>query len=357
MEISLPRVINAAGHLSMLGGGVSPAALAGAVAAAIQEAMTTPIEMERLKDEASLRIAAATGAEAACVTTGAAAGIALSVAACVAGEDLDRVRSLPGGLGDAKVVLQAGHDIDFGAPVVQMIRLGGGTPVLAGRNVAVTEAELAGALGGARAMVFVQSHHVHAPGRLSLDACIGVSRTAGVPVIVDAAAEEDLRLYITAGASLVIYSGGKALGGLSSSGLVAGRAPLIAAVRAQERGIGRAMKVGPEQLLSVCLALDSYGQGDHDDRAVLAMLSDGMRGCAGADFGIVDDDAGRPIQRLEVRTPRAAEVVRALRAGDPPIFVRAHRAAEGRFLVDPRNLSTGDAGIVVAALRRALGDG
>jgi L-seryl-tRNA(Ser) seleniumtransferase/D-glucosaminate-6-phosphate ammonia-lyase len=173
---------------------------------------------------------------------------------------------------------------------------------------------------------------------------------------VDAAAEEDLRAYIAAGATLVIYSGGKALGGLSSSGLVAGRAPLIAAVRAQERGIGRAMKVGPEQLLSVCLALDFYGKTAHDDRAILAVLSDGMRSCPGAEFAIVDDEAGRPIQRLEVQTPRAAEIVRALRAGDPPIFVRAHHAAEGRFLVDPRNLSTEDAFLVVAALRSALAD-
>jgi D-glucosaminate-6-phosphate ammonia-lyase len=203
-------------------------------------------------------------------------------------------------------------------------------------------------------MVFVQSHHVQAPSRLPLEVCIRLAGAAGVPVIVDAAAEEDLRRYVAAGASLVIYSGGKALGGLSSSGLVAGSAPLIAAVRAQERGIGRAMKVGPEQLLSVCLAVDFYGTVEHDDAAVLAVLSDGIRGCAGAEFAIVDDEAGRPIRRLEVRTARATEVVRALRRGEPPIFVRAHHAAEGRFLVDPRNLSIEDARVVVEALRRAL---
>src|SRR5436190_5270549 len=107
MEISLPRVINAAGHLSMLGGGVSPEPLAGAIAAAIRDAMTTSLDMEQLKAEASRRIAQATGAEAGCVTTGAAAGIALSVAACVAGANLEDVRALPGGPRPGRVVLQA----------------------------------------------------------------------------------------------------------------------------------------------------------------------------------------------------------------------------------------------------------
>lgn len=356
MELPLPRVINAAGHLSMLGGGVSPAPLAAAITAAIAKAMTNPIELERLKDEASRRIAAATGAKGGCVTTGAAAGIALSVAASVAGADTDRVRSLPDRLPPAKAVLQAGHDIDFGAPVVQMIRLGGGTPAFAGTADAISEQQLTAALPGASAMVFVQSHHVHAPGRLSLETCIRLARAAAVPVIVDAAAEEDLRLYIAAGASLVIYSGGKALGGLSSSGLVAGSAPLIAAVRAQERGIGRAMKVGPEQLISVCLALDLYGGAEHDDEPVLTALVEGVRGCTDAEFAVIGDEAGRPIQRLEVRTPRAPEIALALRAGEPPIFVRAHHASEGRFLVDPRNLSLEDAVVVVAALRTALAE-
>ena len=352
--IAIPRVINAAGHLSMLGGGVSDQAVAEAISAAVRDAMTRPVEMAWLKDEASRRIAAATGAEAGVVTTGAAAGIALSVAACVAGSALEAVRAVPFGI-PRPVVLQAGHDIDFGAPVTQMVALGGGVPCLAGTRDVIAPADLGAALSGAAAMLFIQSHHVTAPGRLTLDACIELARAARVPVIVDAAAEEDLRAYIDAGADLVIYSGGKALGALSSSGLVSGRRDLVEAVRAQERGIGRAMKVGPEQILAVCIALEMYGTGnaasDHD---ALAQLVTGLAG-AGAQLSIEPDEAGRDISRLKVATPRAVEVARALREGEPPIFVRAHHAAEGYFFVDPRNLRGDDVAVVAERLRAVLG--
>lgn len=353
-EVELPRVINAAGHLSMLGGGISPEPLAASIAGAIQDALTRPVDMAWLKDEASRRISAATGAEAGAVTTGAAAGIALSVAACVVGDNPEMVRALPFAA-PRKVVLQAGHDIDFGAPVTQMVAAGGGVPFLAGSHEAISANDLEQAIQGAAAFVFVQSHHVRAPRRLPLEVCLGIARDAGVPVIVDAAAEEDLRRYVAAGASLAIYSGGKALGGLSSSGIVAGTAHLIAGVRAQERGIGRAMKAGPEQLLSACIAIDAYGGAFHEDAAILESLQQGLAGIAGLQAAVVPDEAGRPIRRLEVRHPGAAEIVQALRRNNPPIFVRAHNAGEGRFAIDPRNLTPSDALEVAAALRAICG--
>lgn len=354
--LELPRVINAAGHLSMLGGGVTPEPLAASIASAIEDALIRPVDMAWLKGEASRRIAAATGADAGAVTTGAAAGIALSVAACVVGDNAEMVRALPFAA-PRKVVLQAGHDIDFGAPVTQMVAMGGGVPFLAGSPQSISANDLEQAIQGAAAFVFVQSHHVRAPRRLPLDVCIAIAREAGVPVIVDAAAEEDLRAYIAAGSDLVIYSGGKALGGLSSSGFVAGTGPLVAAVRAQERGIGRAMKAGPEQLLSVCIALDAYRGASHDDEPILESLQEGLSGVESLRTAIVPDEAGRPIRRLEVRHADAASVVDALRRNNPPIYVRAHHAAEGRFSIDPRNLTPAAALEVAAALRAICGAG
>ena len=353
-SITLPRIINAAGHLSMLGGGVTRADLAKAIASAIEQGLANPVDMAWLKDEVSRRIAAHTGAEAGCVTTGAAAGIALSVAACVTGDSLDAVRQLPDAA-HKPIVLQSGHDIDFGAPVVQMVRMGGGAPVVAGSPSKILPGDLHRSLEWASALLFVLSHHVVARERLPLSVCIEAAHAAGKPVIVDAAAEEDLRGYIAAGADLVIYSGGKALGGLSSSGFVAGRAELVRAVRAQERGIGRAMKVGPEQLLSVAVALDAYAPGGGSDSEVLETLRAALGGIEAVELAIVDDEAGRAIQRLEVRTPRAGEAVAALRGGTPPIYVRAHHASEGRFAIDPRNLTVETAREVAAAVRAALG--
>jgi len=337
----------------MLGGGVTRADLAREIAAAVERGLSNPVDMAWLKDEVSRRIAAHTGAEAGCVTTGAAAGIALSVAACVTGDSLDAVRQLPDAA-NKPIVLQSGHDIDFGAPVVQMIRMGGGAPVVAGSPSGIMPGDLHRSLEWASALLFVQSHHVVARDRLPLATCIEAAHAAGKPVIVDAAAEEDLRKYVAAGADLVIYSGGKALGGLSSSGFVAGRANLVRAIRAQERGIGRPMKVGPEQLLSVAVALDAYTPGGGNDSEVLETLRAALARIEAVELAIVDDEAGRAIQRLEVRTPRAGEIAAALRAGTPPIYVRSHHAAEGKFAIDPRNLTVEAATEVAAAVRRAL---
>jgi L-seryl-tRNA(Ser) seleniumtransferase/D-glucosaminate-6-phosphate ammonia-lyase len=353
-SIALPRIINAAGHLSMLGGGVSEPALAHLVASAIEDAMTHPVDMAWLKDEASRRIAAATGAETGCVTTGAAAGIALSAAACVAGSSIEMVHAVPY-VPPRRVVIMSGHDIDFGAPVLQMVALGGGSPVIAGANGNVTENDLRQCIEGVAAFVYVQSHHTRPGDRPSLETALAVAREAGVPTIIDAAAEEDLRRYIALGADLVIYSGGKALGGISSSGLVAGRAPLVAAIRAHERGIGRAMKVGPEQLLSVCIALDLYRPASRDDTPVLESLLAACSAIPGISASISTDPARATIRRVRITTPLAAPLARTLRENDPPIYVRAHHVAEGYFDLDPRNLALSDiapiAGATAAAMR------
>ena len=45
-------------------------------------------------------------------------------------------------------------------------------------------------------------------------------------------------------------------------------------------------------------------------------------------------------------------LARALRAGDPPVIGRIH---DGRVLLDPRTLTDADVGLVIAAVRAALG--
>ena len=354
-EFPLPRVINAAGQMSALGGSVSPADVARRITDTLNRAMTQPVEIARLKDEASARIAAATGAEAGAVTTGAAAAIALSVAACVGGTNPEAVAALPHWI-PKRVVLQSGHDINFGADMVQMLALGGGVPFIAGSKAGVSEDDISYALTEATALVYVQSHHVRAKGCQGLETCIRLAHAKGVPVIVDAAAEEDLRHYIALGADLVCYSGGKALGGLSSSGFVAGRADLIEAVRAQDRGIGRAMKVAQEQILSIILSLDfSTTRRVEDDSGVLAMLANACAAIPGIDSSIIEDEVRPAIRRVEVRHARAERIVQALREGEPPIFVRAHGAAEGRFALDIRNLAIEDVPLVAEALAKAVG--
>src|SRR5204862_2778764 len=88
---------------------------------------------------------------------------------------------------------------------------------------------------------------------------------AGVPVIVDAAAQLPPRANLSGlvgmGADLVVFSGGKGLRGPQASGLVLGTDERIAAVRANanpQNAIGRGMKVGKEEIMGLVTAVELF---------------------------------------------------------------------------------------------------
>ena len=335
-------VINAAGKLTALGGTAQEPEVARAQA----DAAMAHVDLAELRHAAGTRIAQTTGAEAASVTSGAAAGIAIGVAAILAGTDLARIRRLPEMDGPRDVLLQRGHDVDFGAEVTQMIRLGGGRPIVFGAAEGVSETDLHAALSAdTAAIVYVQSHHCIQEGRLGLDVLLN----RGVPVLVDAAAEQDLRAWIAAGADLVTYSGGKAIGG-PTCGFIAGKRALIDACEMQQRGIARAMKVGKEQIMGLLAALDRPRPDSGDD--LLEALHAGLARCA--DAAIAPDRAGRPIRRVALDLPprQARALVRYLHDGEPSIRTRNHELDAGRVLFDPRELRPEHVSVIVARVER-----
>jgi L-seryl-tRNA(Ser) seleniumtransferase/D-glucosaminate-6-phosphate ammonia-lyase len=359
-DLGVTPLINAAGKLTAFGG----SAQVEAVAKAQADAARAHVDLQQLRDAVGARIAALAGAERASVTPGAGAGIAIAVAACIAGRDLARVQRLPDSDGLANgVLLQAGHDIDFGAPVTQMIRLGGGRACIVGSRTAVTLEDLERALEARStfaAFLFVQSHHCLQTGRLSLAVCITRCRRVDLPVIVDAAAEEDLRRYVALGADLVTYSGGKAFGG-PTSGFIAGRADLVDACELQQRGIARAMKVGKETLAGLAVALDAYAARDPADEAhrradVLRVLETGLARVPGIVAARHVDEAGRGIERVALRWPAGdlAALVRRLAEGNPSIRTRNHHLKEGFVLLDPRELDRRQAETIVARIAEAV---
>src|SRR5688572_18924973 len=165
-RIGVSRVVNAAGRMTMLGA----SHLADEVADAMAEAGRGYVRLSELHDRAGQLIAGYTGAEAACVTTGAAAGIALMVAACVAGAEPAAVERLPEVDHDRRdVLIQIGHMVSFGAPVAQMVRVAGGRPVAVGWANGVRRDHLESAIGpNTAAVLYVQSHHTVHHGMLSL---------------------------------------------------------------------------------------------------------------------------------------------------------------------------------------------
>ncbi len=348
-KLNVPQVINASGRMTALGVNT----LNDEVTEAVAQAGRSYVDMRTLRQAAEERIARLIGAEDAMITTGAAAGVALMVAGCIAGDDINRVQALPNPLGHPnQILLQAGHQVSFGAPIVQMIRMAGGEPRPVGLVNSVSEAHVTGAFGPqVAAFLYVQSHHTVHKGMLSLARCVELSSNAGVPLLIDAAAEEDLTHFVQSGAALVAFSGGKAIGG-PTSGIVAGQNALVQACRAQNGGIGRPMKVGKEQILGLWVALEAYAQRDTSAEQARnsKLVDDLLAGFAPfAETRRLTDEAGRGIERAAILLPpdQTAALLTFLEKGAPPIHTRSHQANLGIVVFDPRPLADGDVEIIV----------
>lgn len=356
MTTEFETVINAAGKLTALGGSAQSAGVAAAQATWAQR----HVDLAGMRRVAGEKISRLTGGEATCITTGAAAGIAISVAAVITGTNRDLIRRIPDLAGENRILLQAGHAVNFGAPVEQMIRLGGGNPEIFGSTNSVTEQNLVDILDkeSVKALLYVKSHHCVQDNMISLARCIALCQAKEVPVIVDAAAEEDLRQYIGAGADLVTYSGGKAFGG-PTVGFITGRKSLIDACERQSLGIARAMKVGKEAIAGLVAALDEYTAADPaarlaDFSSINEAIMTGIETCRHYNVHLKPDEAGRPYARVAISARNEAfnirDLVTFLARESPAVRTRNHHLDQGIILIDPRELGHQEAAVIVGKL-------
>jgi D-glucosaminate-6-phosphate ammonia-lyase len=327
-------IVNAIGTSTIVGANVAPPE----VIAAAAEALAVNCEIDELQRVACRAIAQATGAEAGCVTSSASSGIAIATAACMTGPDFSKILRLPDSEGlPNEVLLQQAHDVNFGAPISQMVRLAGARVVRLGAANHCDEFHLRGGLSPRTAAILhvVNGAVSSAADLVPIEQSVAIASAANVPVIVDAAAETDVRPFLQAGASIVIASGHKAMGA-PTSGLLCGRKELIRACYMQNWGIGRAMKVGKEGIAGLIAAVERWYSGDLNAEtehyaAVAALFA--------AKLEVHPTDAPHRI-RISV-TREARHIANLLREGDPPIWVND---ATGRsLLLDLRNLTLADA--------------
>jgi L-seryl-tRNA(Ser) seleniumtransferase len=355
-------IINVSGTMTGLGASiVVPEAVA-----AVTAVLTEFVEVDDLQRRASTVIARLCGAEAGFVTASCAAAITLCVAGAMTGADLAAVERLPDAAGlRREVVIQAGHMVSYGAPVEQGIRLAGATVAPVGQATSTKGYQLRGGMTAqTAAALFVVSHHTVQYGMMGLAAFAEAAHAHGVPVIVDAASEYDLRGFLAAGADLVCYSAHKFLGG-PTAGIVAGRKDLVRAAFLQNRGIGRGMKVGKEGIAGTIAALEAWERRDHAavrarETAALHLWRDTLDGRAGIEATIVPDPTDNPLDRLQVAVaPETAgitawDLADRLASGPAPVIVRDHEIEHGFFLMDPCNLHPGEAEMVARRLREEL---
>lgn len=365
-SLGLRPIINVSGTMTHLGASIAVPAAVQAAAAILPEF----VEINDLHRLASRVIARLCGAEAGFVTASCAAGITVAVAASMTGADLARIEQLPDPAGMRhRVPIMLGHMVGYGAPVEQAIRLAGAVVVPFGQATSVRPYQLVAALDGATACaVYVVSHHCVGHGQLPLEEFAAICHARGVPVIVDAASEYDLRGFLARGADLVCYSAHKFLGG-PTAGIIAGRKDLVRACFLQNVGIGRGMKVGKESILGTIAALEAWERRDHAavraaERAALDLWRDRLAAVPGLVPTVEPDPTGNPLDRLKLAVlPEQAgltawELADRLAEGEPPVIVRDHEVEHGFFLLDPCNLHPGEAAMVaerVLAELRAAG--
>ncbi len=362
-ELGIRPVINACATLTKLGGSIMPPE----VVAAMEDASHCFVDLEELQSKVGDQIARLTRNEAAYVSSGAAAGIVLAVAACITGQDRTRMDLIPNDAGpkDEAIVFKShrnGYD--------HAVRMVGVKMVEIGTAQHTDPAELAAAITDrTSAFVWFQGGMT---GRADfpIEQVIEICSARGVPVIVDAAAQlppvENLWTFTQKGAVCAIFSGGKDLRGPQSSGLVVGRRWLIEAMRPNgnpNAGIGRPMKVGKEEMAGLLAAVQRYVSLDHvarrerDERVVrewCTALGDlhGVR--AQRSF---PNEAGQPLPRCEVLLEEGAllkldALMQALRDGTPAIAVAA--AGERGLYLNPMTLTDEEAVVVGHRLRELL---
>ena len=353
-RLGLRSVINVSGTMTSLGASiVVPEAVQ-----MVEGILTEFVEINELHRRASEAIGRATGAEAGCITASCSSGITIAVAGCMTGADLARIEQLPDTIGlKNEVVIQVGHMVHYGAPIEQAIRLTGAKVIPVGQSTYARPYHLAGHLTDrTAAAVYVVSHHAVDYGQIELSEFCAISHAHGVPVVVDAASEYDLRGFLATGADLVVYSAHKFLGG-PTAGIVAGRKPLVRAAFLQNSGIGRGMKVGKEGIAGAIAALDAWATRDHAairarENSYLKLWHDRLSQVRGFRASIVPDPTGNPLDRLKLEVipseagTTAWALSSALASGNPQVIVRDHEVEHGYIYLDPCNLHPGEAEVV-----------
>ena len=361
-EIGLPRVINASGRVTVLG----VSTISDKVAKAAVAGGQSYVVVEDLLDKAGEIISQYTGGEDSCPTVCASAAIALSVAGMISRGKKTIMDRLPDSTGLAnEIILQKGHVINFNAPIETMLRLGGGVPVEAGCATEVVVEDVEELINEKTvALLYVKSHHCVQKGMLDLPTMIDIAHRHNLPLMVDAAAEEDFRKYIAMGADLVCYSGAKALEA-TTSGFVTGKKELISYIKKQYHGVGRAMKVGKEAIMGLLAALEQYENKDKQAEVaknvkIVDWLVDEINQIPNLKAQKIQDEAGRAIFRARVFVNpekagmTATELEGKLKAGTPTIRCRTEFMSLGSLDFDPRPLVEGDKELIVAKLKEIM---
>ena len=362
-KYKLKPVLNAAGTMTSIGASrIGPEAVN-----AIEEIANKFVIIDELQAHASKVIAKATGGKGGFITSCSAAGVSMAVAACMTKDDLSRIEKLPDVSGmKSIVVMQKGHNVNYGAIIDQAVRLTGATVFEIGGATETNVYQLEGALKANKnivAALFVQSHHCALENMISLKEFCSICKKYNVPVIADMASEYDLRVIKTFGVDIAIYSTHKFIGGTTGGILAAKTLNLVRNAYYQNKGIARTMKIGKENIIGAIAAINAWLKRNHKkDQKIyqdnINIWQQGLKDIKGINLEVIHDWTNNPIDRLRIIVnPKltkiyAWELASRLRTeGKYSIYVREQFIEKQKIDLDPCNLTFDESKILVESIK------
>jgi L-seryl-tRNA(Ser) seleniumtransferase len=360
-ELGVKRILNARGAYTDLGGST----LAPAVWSAMEESNRYFADIPELLRRSGQAIAALVGAEAARVTPGAAAAIALGTAACLTRGEPEKIDRLPETGG--RVLIQRPHRYKYD----RCVRVTGAQLLEVDDLPAALDTEIAA--------VYFPAHLDGIAGTVPLADVCELAHARGVPVLVDAAylvePPDRMRTLAASGADLICFSA-KYFGGPNAGGFICGRHPLVDSVAAvdfirfeagEHHRWGRPFKLDRQTIVAVYAALRAWVDTGAEARLAecerkIGLLRSRLDGIPGLEldpmcFTMEETLAPAPVNCLRVRIrpengKAAADVDRALQAGDPSVL--AHVVGDALVVVVD-SVPDEDEGLLAERLAAALG--
>lgn len=260
-ELGVRTFINARGTITFMTGSL----MHDYVLDTIQDTSKQFCMLDDLQDKVGAKIAEMTHAESAVVTSGAFSALTLGMAGILTGMDPNKAALLPhleGSGMKSEVIIQNTHRIGYNQALtncgVKLVYVE--TPEDVDRAVNENTAS----------MHFLGS--ALNSGKIDYEGWLTLARKHNLPATIDIAANippvSNVWKFNDMGYDLVALSGGKAIRGPQSAGILMGRKDLIAAARLssspRSTTIGRGMKVNKEEIFGMYVALEQYLKQDHD---------------------------------------------------------------------------------------------
>lgn len=359
-ELGVRTFINAAGTYTAMTGSL----MHDYVLETINDSSKDFCMLDELQDKVGEKIAALVHSEAAVVTSGAFSGMTLGLAGILTGMDEKKVEQLPHleGTGmKSEVICQKAHQIVYNHALKNT-----GCKLV----YIETAAELENAISDKTALLHFLNIESD-KGKITHEEWVAIGRKHGIPTSIDIAADvppvSNLWKFNDMGFSFVVISGGKAIRGPQSAGLLMGKKEIIAAARLSmpPRGfnVGRGTKVNKEEILGMYVALEKFISQDHDKEwkeweAATAHIENAAKSVNGVKTNVTVPPLGNVTPTLEISWDNTKikltgkDLQLKLRNGDPSIEIGA--VHDNSIVITVWMLKPGQEKIVAARIKQEL---